>query len=1041
MIMQRIYQEPKKVFFVLAFLAVWGLYSAFSLNVSLFPKNENSVIGVELSYGELTSESFFNTYGQSIEASLRGLAFEESRVVLLEASYNTESVSYELAFDWGKDPVQVVNYVKATLKGTLGYLPKRIFDSLRVRDFSSNSGYFLAGVKSKKRSDAELIKLISKDVYSLTSHVPEADFIYLTDPTVQELVIRFDADQLIKSQLNLAVVENQLRSVLRSVSLGSVLDESIQQKVEFRMLSPTLGLEELKNLEIPVPGSSKRITLGSLASIELEKNQEGSRKFFIQKLESIVVYAVPKPGANIKSMGDNLKKGLEKLKKNWPDDIEVDVLINPSFFIDRSIKGVAFEVILAGGMAVLVLFFFIGSLRNIVTAAIEIPLSLILAFILMKQFDVNVNLISLAGLALSAGMNVDASIVVLENILRVFKEKLLGSDDVEFSHAERFRLIVKAVQEVLLPLFSSTLISLVVFAPLIMTTGITQSLLGDLAQAVVFSHGLSLLVALVLVPSIRLITLKNVQALKAEEIQGFVFFKKAMLWLNEKYALFLELFFNRFKIRLGVSLFVAGLFVLAFGVFLPKLPKELMARPESDWLVLNLYLDLSPSVENAKLEALHFEDQVIEELGSSSVVSTLNQVSNANSIQLLVKIKEQSRAQELIEKLKQRFKSKDGKYYRAEMYNPSELNLPEAYDFSIEIGGSSSNQNKFDVLGLIDEELRNHSGVHSIELKPWMTDFGVFNLAPQNLGNVNDYIANRDRVQETLSLALNPSSGYTGLVLKNPNDAEQMVSVRMEVDKTHLNSVSEIRAMPVFVDKKLVPLGALYDFRQLPTKPQIYRRNNQETFFIKFKKVKDSDTAFVKEEFIDRVETKIAERLPGEDIKLEFVDPNPEISSAILELTKSLGLSFLVIFFVLFLQFSWLREVFAAMLPIPFGILGVIISLYVFNSTLSLNSVLGMILLSGIAIANSILIIDAANRLREESNISLQRAFVLSASMRLRPILMTSLTTLFGMLPMALGIGQGGAILQPLGISVCGGLFFSLILTLIYVPWLGSLKK
>ncbi len=171
----------------------------------------------------------------------------------------------------------------------------------------------------------------------------------------------------------------------------------------------------------------------------------------------------------------------------------------------------------------------------------------------------------------------------------------------------------------------------------------------------------------------------------------------------------------------------------------------------------------------------------------------------------------------------------------------------------------------------------------------------------------------------------------------------------------------------------------------------------------------------------------------AKDTNIKIIDTKTELNKALKDLTLAIIISLILIFIVLYFRFSSIRQVLVIMLAIPFSYLGVLISLYIFNSTISLNSILGIILLNGICVANSILLVEMIVRLHEEGS-SIKDAIKTTAKRRIRPILMTSLTTVLGMMPIAIGYGEGGKVLQPLGVAVCGGLWISLIFTLYIVP-------
>ena len=265
-------------------------------------------------------------------------------------------------------------------------------------------------------------------------------------------------------------------------------------------------------------------------------------------------------------MAEDMLNIVHEAMKSLPKDIEVKVLVDPSEFIRNSIANVLHEVMIGALLAVVILFVFIGSFKNVITAAIEIPLSMILAFILMRMSGMNLNLISLGGLALSAGMNVDASVVVMENIFRHFdlakKRASEIGDAFKPSYAEKLEIITRAVREVSFPVIASTVASLVVFLPLAFTSDLSYAVFGDLAKTVVFSHGFSAFVALILVPTVRLQLMSRPGA-DQEEHHSPV--EKQLGWLEKSYGNALRKFIQNRKFQ-----FTAMHALLAYWSFWPS---------------------------------------------------------------------------------------------------------------------------------------------------------------------------------------------------------------------------------------------------------------------------------------------------------------------------------------------------------------------------------------------------------------------------------------------------------------------------------------
>jgi multidrug efflux pump subunit AcrB len=263
------------------------------------------------------------------------------------------------------------------------------------------------------------------------------------------------------------------------------------------------------------------------------------------------------------------------------------------------------------------------------------------------------------------------------------------------------------------------------------------------------------------------------------------------------------------------------------------------------------------------------------------------------------------------------------------------------------------------------------------------------------------------------------------------------VPIRARYPEQSLASKADITALPVPFAGSLVPLRALVEMKTSKQAPELVRINGENAFqlegyFTEKEKLRES-------ELMTSLARQVAEfketTLDGlsKEVSLHLVDAKIELTTALRELSWAILISIVLIFLVLLLQFASVVHSLIIMLAIPFGILGVLISLFVFNSTLSLNSALGVILLVGITVANSIMLVEKFLRLLH-AGLAPEQAILETARQRIRPILMTSLITILGMLPIALGYGEGGKVLQPLGIAICGGLWVSLVFTLYIIP-------
>jgi HAE1 family hydrophobic/amphiphilic exporter-1 len=263
----------------------------------------------------------------------------------------------------------------------------------------------------------------------------------------------------------------------------------------------------------------------------------------------------------------------------------------------------------------------------------------------------------------------------------------------------------------------------------------------------------------------------------------------------------------------------------------------------------------------------------------------------------------------------------------------------------------------------------------------------------------------------------------------------QIVPIQLTYPSQRVSSVADLESLPVGVNGKLIPLKALAEIRRHPAVPDSYRENNTDIINISARIAKgmESEIPTLAKKTTDVVNKWKMENEHKHTSVVTIADADKELNEALKQLSFAVALSVVLIFITMVFQFGDIVNSALVLVSIPLGFIGVLLSLFVFQSTLSLNSVLGIILLNGIAVANSIILVDFLKRLVDQG-MNPNEAAIVAATKRLRPILMTSMTTGLGMLPVALGFGEGGRILQPLGIAVVGGLSFSMLTTLLIVP-------
>ncbi len=1019
--MQGLYSRPLRVYLLLGALAIWGVISGLNLSISLFPMSNQPTVSVSVNYGSYSSQQFFDSVGRELEPLLQGAKADGVPVDKITSSYRDKQVRYKVTFDWGANPDEAVKAVENAARSKLARYEDAIRNSLEVYTWNEGGGAFFVSFYSPMRSLDDVYQTLEPLITPLASKIPDAGSFGLWNPNQKEITVRLSPERLAQNRLTTRQVENAISDSIFAFGGGTL--RLGEKEYQIQLPKKAASVDQLSLIRVSPVGQDP-VLLKDVAEIEVVVTQESAQKFRTSGVESLILFSMPKEGGNVKRMADDIMAQLSATSSQWPSDIKFNVLVNPSETINRSINGVLREVGIAAFLAVLVLFFFIGSFRNVVTASIEIPLSLLLAFILMRLTGMNLNLISLGGLALSAGMNVDASVVVLENIFRHFEGKPKG-----LPYEEKAKIVVGAVREVQLPIIASTLASLVVFLPLVFTRGLTNSLLGDLAKAVLFSHGLAAIVALVLVPTIRLHLLR-----KGEMQHGDGRFEPFLRRIENAYAHLLRRFLNS-GLAQGIALAsVAVALPLLVLLVVPNLKKEVIGKPESDWLIVGVNSPTFTTIKQMDSEVEVLEADVVKNFGDD-VLYTFTQINGSSSGNVMVKLRDRGRVEALIQKGEELYKNTPTKFYYVVSWSPSELRIPEAVDYRIEVTGGSARRRQ-QVAYDVREILSDPTVYDNVNASP-STDVqkGLIVLPLLNLTSQPEVLSRHD-LSHFLRVATD------GVFVDRIYDRNAALPIYLRMPEERSRSVEAISSLPIGFDNRLIPVGALARVTIQEKEPPIYRENQQSMSLLegKLKKVNSK----LAPERLEKARNAIAsyrEKLAADPDPARRLD-NPLViegqgdkvlTDALEQLKWAVLISIALIFLTMVLQLGDIVHSLLVLVAIPLGIIGVIVSLFVFGSTLSLNSGLGTILLNGIAVANSIILVDFIKK-QHDSGMGALEAVLSASRARLRPILMTSMTTVLGMFPIALGHGEGGKTLQPLGISVCGGLWLSMSLTIFLVP-------
>ncbi|MBI9099028.1 MAG: efflux RND transporter permease subunit [Spirochaetaceae bacterium] len=997
-------------------LLLFGFIVVSRLPVMMYPKTRRPRVQIDLRHSGISAIDFQDQYADRIEPRLLSL----KNLELLETTYSTDSSRFNLTFDWNIESDEARTAVENIMVTINSSLPGEIQDSYSVRyREGENAGYLVMGLTSESTASETLYQILKTNLESKLNQLQDVEEIGFYN--TRRLLVDVTLDQ--KKMLSYGITINDVNTALQAGFLPQPLGsmKTSDGRLSLRLEKNSRDLESLPRLEIKKVGDSS-ITLDDIAVLDIRYTLP-SRVFLVDETPAVQLTATPVEGGNINAMTNEIERIMQEAKEGnlIPEDTNFALYLDPAKYIQKSIDNVIQAAMIGGILAVLIVFLILGEWKNTLLIAASLPVTIILNFLFMGLFEVSINLISLGGLALAVGMIVDSTIVVMENIHRHRRESQETSDESK----DWKTVVLDSVAQVRSPVIASTLTSVLVFLPISFTAPLTNAILGDQARTVVFCLLVSLVVSLTVVPLISYYLFRNKKRLT--KTPGFLqthienidtrligTYRKTLQWLLHR------------KIRALIFLLLAfGSLVASVLIILPKIPKEIISTPSSDRIVLFFRnANISDTEELMKEVLPQMNERIITILGDKLVQKYTNLSGRFN--QTFLDLRSSKDTEEAMTLLQQEFISEGDWYYSVLAWDPAALPLPMSFDFQLSLYGPDP-ETKVDLLISIQELLNQEKYFQRIFTRPSSSITEQLNLTPreETIGKLPPW--NESSLSSLIRRIL---SGTSSISL---SDGVEDVQVSVDYPAEDLDSREELEDFLVPWNQNFVPLKHFFDFSTSKGVSQIYSQNREpafQLFGLAGFRISDAERLRIQRETEAYLQGVLI--LP-EGYRYTFDNPRIEMDKSIESLFIALVISIVLIYILLAFQFNSLWIPVIILVTIPLGFIGVILSLWIFKSTLNLNSLLGTILLGGIVVNNAIIMIDFYMKSRKQFT-DYKAALVSSASIRFKPIVITTLTTIFGMLPLAISLGEGSNILQPLGIAVSGGLLVSTILTIFAVP-------
>ncbi len=985
-------------------LVLFGLIALKDLNVNLLPDLSYPTLTVRTEYRGAAPEEIETLLTRPVEEAV-GVVKNVLSVKSVSRAGQSDVI---LEFAWGTDMDRAGLDVREKLE--VLQLPLEASRPLLLRFNPATDPIMRFGLISELSDEASLKamrRFAEEEIKKLVEPVEGVAAVKISGGLEDEIQIEIDQRKM--AQLNVSLEELSLRLAAENVNVSAGRLEEGAQRYLVRTINQFATVEEFGEL-IVKPGTTRPIYLRDIARVRAGYSE---REAIIRMngKEAVEVALYKEGDANTVSVARGIKERIETLSEELPDDMTIETVDDQSIFIDRAISEVVKAAILGGLLAVLVIFVFLRNAWFTLTIALSIPVSIIATFFLMGQAGISLNIMSLGGIALATGLLVDNAIVVLENISRYRAE---GEGLVSAA--------IKGASEVGGAVIAATLTTIAVFLPLAFVEGIAGQLFRDQALTVTFALAISLGVAVTLIPMMA--------SVRGEHTLGQAGFSRRVgQWFSSVYAHLLEGALSHRFLTLAIATVL-----LAFAVLLlQRTGTELV--PQLEQGVFNVTLEAAPGTPLEETDRIAGELQqmatadpsvnyVYGVAGSGNRIDANPTESGENIARMLVVMNSGASANEqqrVIGKLRNRAREIAG--LDANFSSPELL----SFDKPLEI----------EIQGYDLDSLR----IASDEVLRRLRQTGRFADVESSLerGHPEIQIYFDQERAAALGLTVKQVSDQVvgkirGTVATRFSWRDRKVDVLVRVAEDERQSIAAVRELIINPESEFpVPLSSVAEIR-VAEGPAEIRRGNQERLALVQANLAYGDLGSA----VAEVESLLAGMKLPYGLKMYIKGQSEEMDASFKSLLFALGLAVILVYLVMASQFESLLHPFVILFSIPLAAVGVALALWLTDTRLSVIVFIGLIMLAGIVVNNAIVLLDLVNQLRERGMDRLT-AIREGARLRLRPIMMTTLTTVLGLLPMALGLGQGSEMRTPMAITVIGGLLTSTFLTLLVVPVMYSL--
>ena len=1020
--------RPTTIFIIFVLVIGLGIYSATDLAIDLYPEIDPPILVVLTDYEGAGPEEVEKSITRPLEGSMSNV----SNVENITSTSSKGNSMVMLEFTYGTNMAEAANSVRDSLEFVKGFLPNEAGTPM-IFKFDPSMIPIMGLTLSGQRTPEELRQIAEDIVQPRVEQVEGVALTSLSGGRERAIRVEIPQNRLEAYGLTMTQVANMMRGQNVQISAGSISEGTKNYLV---LTSGRYdSIKQIKNTVISYKGGTpgptgaptemKSILLRDIANVYDGFKDPGSL-VFINGEPGVQVVVQKQSGTNSVQTVDRVRARLTQINKEVPQGIVVEEVFNTTDIIKSSLNQVSSSAILGAIFAVLILFIFLRSLKSTFIIGLTIPISLVVTLLTMYFFDLTLNIMTLAGLALGIGMLVDNSIVILENIYR-YREK----------GAKLTASAILGTQEMINAIVASTLTTICVFAPVALFKNqldVTGELLASLSFTVVISLTSSLAVAMMLIPVLSShylpITSRKQRPLKGVLRKLDDGMNKVFTGLDHAYQRALAGVLNHKIITILVIVLMMG----GTAFTLKDAAYEFLPNEASDSVQLQVEMPVGTKLEVTESVLKQMEmvvkdevstyDKLIMEVGGRSFFGFAGAVeSHTGSLQIQLPPFEQrvESADDVKQKLRQYFNDFPGAVFSFSNMGGGGFGGASPVDILIKTENlDKGKQIAENIRDLIDSEVPEVTEP-TVDLKDGLPQIEV--------------LIDRDKLY---SLGLNIGTvgqelraNIDGMTASQFRDGGTEFDIITILDRKDRDSMPDLNKVFVVNNSgQRIPLASFARYEKTTGPININRENQARVIHVTGGIVPGAALNKVEQQ----VQSLVRERIPAdEEVVIEFSGEYKDLVKYGQRFIYILLVSVFLVFGVMASQFESFLDPFIILFTIPLSLIGVILLYMITGETYSLLTAVGLVMLAGIIVNNGIVLVDYTNLLRKRGR-SIRDACIEAGGNRLRPILMTTLTTILGLIPMAFFPGEGAELVAPIGKSVVGGLSVGALLTLFFIP-------